>query len=92
MPNGWGAYNIGSKPADTGLTDLLRPEDERAGIGIADCVLYHNELVEIIEVRDPHGNRIGAMTISVTGNKETGRLDACGLRTFSELQIQTGAL
>lgn len=72
---------------------VLLPPDRRPSIFPADCVLRHNrDLVEILDVRTDEGVRIGAIVMTVEGNKKTGRLEPMSIATFRPVQIETGEL
>lgn len=81
-----GFGNIGSLPKNTKLADLRSP-DRIPSFSIHDCELRGQDILEVMEVKDDNGVRIGAIVLVARGEPTTGKLIACGVATFTTEEI-----
>lgn len=80
----WG--EIGSLPASTTLVELRSPDScpSFSIIGISD---RGKDIVEVLEVKNDNGVRLGALVLSARGEEESGRLRAHGVSLFTKEEI-----
>lgn len=76
----------GSLPANTRLADL-RPPDCCPSFSIFDIGTVGKDLVQVLEVKDDNGLRLGALVIRVVGEATTGKLGAHGVSIFTTGEI-----
>lgn len=65
----------------------LRTPDRCSSFSIFDVGTVGKDLIQILEVKDDNGSRLGAIVVRVIGDGDTGKLGAHGVSIFTHEEI-----
>lgn len=80
-------YRIGNLPKTTTLADVCSP-DRVPSFSRIEIVDRGQDLLDVIEVKDEHGRRLGALIIAARGEGPKGKLTTHGVSIYTEDEIR----